>query len=98
MKITTVDNYTEIEVMGKAYVEDFNTFADSLVQKLNISFFEKLSTSETCYWDFYYYDIKLTLHYRYDIGITIYPYNLKKATAEENNAVTQLYQQLTTYS
>jgi hypothetical protein len=90
MKIDKSNGYVEAIVLVNCTVYDFQKIAGILQITLNIFFHNKLSDTDSIYWDFVYNEKEITLHYNNYVGISIFPKCLKSATNVENEAVIDL--------
>ena len=94
MKIEINKGYTEVIIDGNCSMERFYKIADILHTTLGISFKNKISDLDSCYWDFIYKETTLTLHYNTYAGISVFPKFLTNATSLDNQIVVEVYQAL----
>lgn len=94
MKINNSQGWTEAVVVENCSTEEFYKIAGVLHTTLGITFTNKISDSDSIYWDFIYKDAELTLHYNNYIGVSIFPKALTTAIDRENKTVMELSQTL----
>jgi molybdenum cofactor cytidylyltransferase len=94
MKVNNSKGWTEAIVVENCPVQEFLKIAGILQISLNISFQNKLSDTDSIYWDFIYKEKELTLHYNTYDGISIFPKALKNATNSDNQIVLDLFEKL----
>ena len=80
---------TEAVIDDNCGVSKFYLIADTLAQKLNVTFLNQVDDAETLDWDFQYKNHFLTLHYNIFNGVSILPHSTK-AMEKENNAVVEI--------
>jgi hypothetical protein len=92
MDLTLRNDYgcTEAVIAENCGFDKFYKVADLLVDRMKISFTNKIDDSDTSYWDFLFRGHKLTLHYNIYDGVSIFPRNWKDAMKKDNEAVAEL--------
>ncbi len=77
-------SYSEIILTEQPDSSLFIRLADGIVSEYKASIIEKLNGLDSVYWDFLVESEIITLHQQTFIGITIFPRDLEKSTAEAN--------------
>lgn len=95
MRIDKKNSWTEFVIDESSSVLKFRNIAGLLQYGLDINFHEKLDDSSSSYWDFFYKDRALTLHYNIYSGTSIIPKALTEAAASDNQKVEELAEKLT---
>ena len=80
---------TEAVIDDNCGISKFYLIADTLAQKLNVTFLNQVDDAETLDWDFQYKNHFLTLHYNIFNGVSILPHSTK-AMEKENMAVLEV--------
>ena len=91
MKIDNNNGWTEAVLAERGSVEDFFKIAGLLQASMDISLENRVSETDSIYWDFTYNGRVLTLHHNTFSGISIFPVSLNRATELENEAVLHLF-------
>ncbi len=84
----------EIEVVADCEWQDFYSFADLLMEKLQINYIKKLDDFDSCYWDFVYKNSVMTVHYHVYMGISIYPGKAKIASLDDTQRLFEIFELL----
>ena len=86
MDLTLRNDYgcTEAVIAENCGFDKFYKVADLLVERMKISFTNKIDDSDTSYWDFLFRGHKLTLHYNIYDGVSIFPRNWKDAMKKDD--------------
>lgn len=90
MKIDNSKGWTEGIVGENCSIDIFYKIAGILQTTLGISFTNKISDTDTSYWDFIYKDNEITLHYNIYVGVSIFPKSMTNASSSENQIVLEL--------
>ena len=92
MDLTLRNDYgcTEAVIAENCGFDKFYKVADLLVERMKISFTNKIDDSDTSYWDFLFRGHKLTLHYILYDGVSFFPRIWKDALKKDNEAVADL--------
>ena len=91
MKIDNNNGWTEAVLAERGSVEDFFKIAGLLQASMDISLENRVSETDSIYWDFTYNGRVLTLHHNTFSGISIFPVSLNRAIELENEAVLHLF-------
>jgi hypothetical protein len=94
MKIDNTQGWTEAFIDENCSIDKFHKIAGILRTTLDISFKNKISDTDSTYWDFVYKDKELSLHYNTFIGVSIFPKSLTNATSSDNQVVLDLSKKL----
>lgn len=98
----TSKGWTEAIIDNDCEFYKFEKVALLLKTKLNLTFSDQLNGFNTYYWDFFYNDSNLCLHYNIYLGVSIFPKLFKDATDIDNGNVikvaTALMTQLEEYN
>ena len=94
MKIDNSKGWTEAIIDENCSIDKFYKIAGILHTTLDISFTNKISDTDSNYWDFIYKESELTLHYNIYIGVSISPKSLTNANSIDNQIVLDLSQTL----
>ena len=87
MKIDNSKGWTEAIIYEKCSIDKFYKISGILHTNLGISFTNKISDTDSNYWDFIYKGTELTLHYNIYVGISLFPKSLTNATSSDNKIV-----------
>ncbi len=90
MKIDNSKGWTEAIVAENCSKQTFLKIAGIIQMSLDVFFQNKVSDTDSIYWDFTYKEIELTLHYNTYVGISIFPKALTIATNSDNQVVLDL--------
>jgi hypothetical protein len=90
MKIDNSKGWTEAIVDENCSIDKFYKIAGILHTTLDISFTDKISDTDTSYWDFIYKDKELTLHYNIYVGVSIFPKSMTNASSFDNQIILDL--------
>ena len=90
MKIDNSKGWTEVIIAENCSTQEFLKIAGILQSSLEIFFQDKLSDKDSIYWDFFYKEKELTLHYNTYVGISIFPKVLTNSTKSDNQMVLEL--------
>ena len=90
MKIDNSKGWTEAIVDENCSIDKFYKIAGIIHTILDISFTNKISDTDTSYWDFIYKDKELTLHYNIYVGVSIFPKSMTNASSSDNKIVLDL--------
>ncbi|MDN3654512.1 hypothetical protein QWZ08_02675 [Ferruginibacter paludis] len=94
MKIDHSQGWTEAVIDSKCSIDKFYKIAEILKTTLGIFFSNKLSDTESHYWDFTYKARELTLRYNTYTGISIFPKSLKNSTESDSLVLLDVYNTL----
>lgn len=92
MNLTLRNDYgcTEAIIEDNCGFDKFYRIADLLMEKIKVSFTNKIDDADTSYWDFTFKGRQLTLHYNIYNGVSIFPRNCQSAPPRDNEAVSEL--------
>ena len=91
MKIDNNNGWTEAVISEQGSIEEFFKIAGLLQATMGISLENRVSETDSIYWDFTYNGRALTLHQNTFSGISIFPVSLNRAIELENEAVLHLF-------
>ncbi len=94
MKIDNSEGWTEAIIDENCSIDKFYKIAKILHTTFDVSFTNKISDTDSTYWDFRYKDKELTLHYNIYVGVSIFPKSLTNATSSDNQIVLDLSKNL----
>jgi hypothetical protein len=70
MKIDNSKGWTEAIIDENCSIDNFKKIASILHTTLGISFTNKISDTDSSYWDFTYKEKELTLHFNVYVGVS----------------------------
>jgi hypothetical protein len=82
---------TEAVIDDNCGISKFYLIADTLTDRLHVTFLNYVDDAETLDWDFQYKTHFLTLHYSIFNGVSILPHS-RKGLENENKAVVEVAQ------
>jgi hypothetical protein len=97
MKIDNKNGWTEAIIEKNCSIDKFYKIARILHTNLDITFANKISDTDSTYWDFIYKDKELTLYYNTFVSVSIFPKSLTNATSSDNQIVLELSKTLSDY-
>lgn len=95
--MTTIYNeigFTELRVLDNCEWDEFYFFAGKLKEQLKISYKDKSTGLDSCYWPFDFEECNMMVHYNIYMGISIYPEKGELASELDNQKVMAIFSTL----